>query len=140
MILALSSFFSGEVGFDCIRGTILEGAEPVVVTAANKLPAVPALEERINEFKMLVEPLPKLLGPNALPLLLGGPRVLKNPPLLGAGAENKNVVVVVVANVMAPAALTIEELAVVVVTVACQKRNNSTSLTITQKCIFATTY
>ena len=140
MILALSSFFSGEVGFNCIRGAILEGAEPVVVTAANKLPEVPALEERINEFKMLVGPLPKLLGPNALPLLPGGPRVLKNPPLLGAEAENENVVVVV-ANVVAPAAQTIEELAVVAVAVACQKkRNNSTSLTITQKGIFASTY
>lgn len=140
MILALSSFFSGEVGFNCIRGAILEGAEPVVVTAANKLPEVPALEERINEFKMLVETLPKLLGPNALPLLPGGPRVLKNPPLLGAEAENENVVVVV-GNVVAPAAQTIEELAVVAVAVACQKkRNNSTSLTITQKGIFASTY
>lgn len=118
---------------------MLEGAEPVVVTAANKLPEVPALEERINEFKMLVEPLPKLLGPNALPLLPGGPRVLKNPPLFGAGAENENVVVVV-ANVVTPGAETIEELAVVAVAVACQKkRNNSTSLTMTQKCIFAST-
>lgn len=140
MILTLSSFVSVEVGFNCIRGAMLEGAEPVVVTAANKLPEVPALEERINEFKMLVEPLPKLLGPNALPLLPGGPRVLKNPPLLGAGAENENVVVVVVANVVTPAAETIEELAVVAVAVACQKkRNNSTSLTMTQKCIFAST-
>lgn len=121
MILALSSFFSGEVGFNCIRGVILEGAELAVVTAANKLPEVPALEERINEFKMLVESLPKLLGPNALPLLPGGPRVLKNPPLLGARAENENVVVVV-ANVVAPAAQTIEELAVVAVAVACQKK------------------
>lgn len=140
MILTLSSFVSVEVGFNCIRGAMLEGAEPVVVTAANKLPEVPALEERINEFKMLVEPLPKLLGPNALPLLPGGPRVLKNPPLLGAGAESENVVVVVVANVVTPAAETIEELAVVAVAVACQKkRNNSTSLTMTQKCIFAST-
>lgn len=140
MILALSSFFSVEVGFNCTRGAILEGAEPAVVTAANKLPEVPALEERINEFKMLVEPLPKLLGPNALPLLPGWPRVLKNPPLLAAGAENENVVVVV-ANVVTSAAETIEELAVVDVAVACQKkkRNNSTSLTITQKCIFAST-
>lgn len=139
MILTLSSFVSVEVGFNCIRGAMLEGAEPVVVTAANKLPEVPALEERINEFKMLVEPLPKLLGPNALPLLPGGPRVLKNPPLLGAGAENENVVVVV-ANVVTPATETIEELAVVAVAVACQKkRNNSTSLTMTQKCIFAST-
>ena len=122
MILTLSSFVSVEVGFNCIRGAMLEGAEPVVVTAANKLPEVPALEERINEFKMLVEPLPKLLGPNALPLLPGGPRVLKNPPLLGAGAENENVVVVVVANVVTPAAETIEELAVVAAAVACQKK------------------
>ena len=139
MILTLSSFVSVKVVFNCIRGAMLEGAEPVVVTAANKLPEVPALEERINEFKMLVEPLPKLLGPNALPLLPGGPRVLKNPPLLGAGAENENVVVVV-ANVVTPPAETIEELAVVAVAVACQKkRNNSTSLTMTQKCIFAST-
>ena len=123
MILTLSSFVSVEVDFNCIRGAMLEGAEPVVVTAANKLPEVPALEERINEFKMLVEPLPKLLGPNALPLLPGGPRVLKKPPLLGAGAEKENVVVVVVvANVVTPAAETIEELAVVAAAVACQKK------------------
>jgi len=120
VILALSSFFSGEVGFNCIRGAILEGAELEVATAANKLHEVPTLEERINEFKMLVDPLPKLLGPNALPLLPGAPRVLKNSPLLGAEAENENVVVVV-ANVVAPAAQTIEELAVVAVAVACQK-------------------
>ena len=119
-VVVLASLFSEGVALDNGRGALLAGAalfETVVVTADIKLLEIPVSEERIKALKMLVEPLPTLLEPNALPMLLDEPRFLKNPPLLGAGAENENGAGAVV---VIPVGLAKDELTVVTCTLDCQ--------------------
>lgn len=122
-VAVLASLFSDGIPLDN-KGDALVGADGALLeaafgTLASKLPELAAPEDRIKALKMLVEPLPASPEPNALLVLPDKPRFLKNPPLLGAGAENANAAAVV-AGVTTPLELAIDELAAVNCTEDCK--------------------
>lgn len=111
-VSALVSLFSDGVPLDIEGGALV--VETVAEPVANRLLVLLVPDVRNKALNMLVEVLPTLPEPNALPVLLDEPS-LKKPPLLWAGAENVNPAGVV-AGVGVPLELAMDGLAAVTCT------------------------